>query len=53
MDNVQKRNIYTNVPSSETFGSYIILEQFNSFSSVKTPDDRQLGPKHVVNEEEK
>jgi hypothetical protein len=30
----------------------LILEQFNSFSKVKTPDDGQLGSKHIVSEEE-
>jgi hypothetical protein len=29
-----------------------MLEQFNSFSKMKTPDDGQLRQKYVVSEEE-
>jgi hypothetical protein len=32
---------------------YLIFEEFNSFSEVKTPDDGQLGPEYIVSEEKK
>jgi hypothetical protein len=35
MDNVQKHNICTNVPSSQTFRSYLLLYEF-----VNTPQTK-------------
>jgi hypothetical protein len=49
---LQCRLVKWNIEHYEKYmGRELILEQFNNFSKVKTPDDGQLGPKHVSEEE--